>query len=61
MAEINASINLMNGMTQPLMNVINSVNNVIATLNTVNNTKVKIDTSSLKATQTVLNLSLIHI
>ena len=55
MAEINASINLMNGMTQPLMNVINSVNNVIATLNTVNNTKVKIDTSSLKATQTVLN------
>lgn len=55
MAEINASINLMNGMTQPLMNVINSVNNVIATLNAVNNTKVKIDTSSLKATQTVLN------
>lgn len=55
MAEINASINLMNGMTQPLMNVINSVNSVIATLNTVNNTEVKIDTSSLKATQTVLN------
>lgn len=55
MAEINASINLMNGMTQPLMNVINSVNNVIATLNAVNNAKVKIDTSSLKVTQTVLN------
>lgn len=55
MAEINASINLLNGMTQPLMNVINSVNNVIATLNAVNNAKVKIDTSSLKVTQTVLN------
>lgn len=55
MAEINASINLLNGMTQPLMNVINSVNNVIATLNAVNNAKVKIDTSSLKVIQTVLN------
>ena len=55
MAEINASINLLNGMTQPLMSVINSVNSVITTLNAVNNTNVNIDTSSLKATQTILN------
>nr|DAR56486.1 MAG TPA: Tail tape measure [Caudoviricetes sp.] len=55
MAQINASINLMNGMTQPLMNIVNSVNNVISTLRAVNNTNINIDTSSLQASQNLLN------
>ena len=55
MAQINASINLMNGMTQPLMNIVNSVNNVISTLRTVNNANINIDTSSLQASQNLLN------
>lgn len=55
MAQINASINLMNGMTQPLMNIVNSVNNVISTLRAVNNANINIDTSSLQASQNLLN------
>lgn len=55
MAEINASINLLNGMTQPLMSVIGTVNTMISTLNKVNNTNINIDTSALKASQSVLN------
>lgn len=55
MAEINASINLMNGMTQPLMSVIGTVNTMISTLNKVNNTNINIDTSALKASQSILN------
>lgn len=55
MAQINASINLMNGMTQPLMNIVNSVNSVISTLQAVNKTNVNIDTSSLKYSQDLLN------
>lgn len=55
MAQINASINLMNGMTQPLMNIVNSVNNVISTLRVVNNANINIDTSSLQASQNLLN------
>ena len=55
MAEINASINLMNGMTQPLISVINTVNTMISTLNKVNNTNINIDTSALKASQNILN------
>lgn len=55
MAQINASINLMNGMTQPLMNIVNSVNSVISTLQVVNKTNVNIDTSSLKYSQDLLN------
>lgn len=55
MAEINASIKLMNGMTQPLMNIVNSVNNVISTLRAVNNANINIDTSSLQASQNLLN------
>ncbi|WP_294707566.1 tape measure protein [uncultured Fusobacterium sp.] len=55
MAEINTSINLMNGMTQPLISVINTVNTMISTLNKVNNTNINIDTSALKASQNILN------
>lgn len=55
MAQINASINLMNGMTQPLMSIVNSVNNVISTLRAVNNANINIDTSSLQASQNLLN------
>lgn len=55
MAQINASINLMNGMTQPLMNIVNSVNNVISALRAVNNANINIDTSSLQASQNLLN------
>lgn len=55
MAEINASINLLNGMTQPLMSVIGTVNTMISTLNKVNNTNINIDTSALKASQSILN------
>lgn len=55
MAEINASINLLNGMTQPLMSVIGTVNTMISTLNKVNNTNINIDTSVLKASQSILN------
>lgn len=55
MAQINASINLMNGMTQPLMNIVNSVNNVISTLRAVNNANINIDTSFLQASQNLLN------
>lgn len=55
MAQINASINLMNGMTQPLMNIVNSVNNVISTLRAVNNANINIDTSSLQASQNLFN------
>lgn len=55
MAEINASINLLNGMTQPLMNVINTMNTMISTLDKVNNTNINIDTSALKASQSILN------
>lgn len=55
MAEINASINLMNGMTQPLISVINTVNTMISTLNEINNTNVNIDTSALEQSQTILN------
>jgi tape measure domain-containing protein len=54
-AEINASINLLNGMTQPLMSVIGTVNTMISTLNKVNNTNINIDTSALKASQSILN------
>ena len=54
-AEINTSINLMNGMTQPLISVINTVNTMISTLNKVNNTNINIDTSALKASQNILN------
>lgn len=45
----------MNGMTQPLMNIVNSVNNVISTLRAVNNANINIDTSSLQASQNLLN------
>lgn len=55
MAEISAGINLMDGMTQPLMSVINTVNTMISTLNKVNNTNINIDTSALKASQSILN------
>lgn len=55
MAEINASINLLNRMTQPLMSVIGTVNTMISTLNKVNNTNINIDTSALKASQSILN------
>lgn len=55
MAEINASINLLNGMTQPLMSVIGTVNTMISTLNKVNNANINIDTSALKASQSILN------
>ena len=55
MAEISAGINLMDGMTQPLMSVINAVNTMISTLDKVNNTNINIDTSALKASQSILN------
>ena len=55
MAEISAGINLMDGMTQPLMSVINTMNTMISTLDKVNDTNINIDTSALKASQSILN------
>lgn len=55
MATIQSSIQLMDQMSGPLMNIVSSINTTILALKDINNTNVNIDTTSLITAQTTIN------
>lgn len=55
MATIQSSIQLMDQMSGPLMNIVSSINTTISALKDINNTNVNIDTTSLITAQTTIN------
>ncbi|MCD7979668.1 MAG: tape measure protein [Fusobacterium sp.] len=55
MATIQSSIQLMDQMSGPLMNIVSSINTTISALKDINNTNVNIDTTSLITAQTAIS------